>query len=158
MGDPFKLTFTDPDELEALVEEYFQSRWKTRVIKQRDREGGFIEFEEEYQLPPTMAGLARHLGVVRSTLWNYVRGQSKNTDNIRPVVVRALNRIAEFAEEGLYTREGVTGARFTLEVNHGYGKEDTAGSGGFTQNITPPASIGSNAPLAIAKWEDDDDD
>lgn len=160
MADPFKIAFTDPVELEELIEDYFQSRWATRTIRQRGADGSTIEFTEDYQRPPTMAGLARHLGVVRSTLWRYMKEDGKDAP-MKPVIAAALNRIAEFAEEGLYTREGVTGARFTLEVNHGYGKEEDAGQGGgFIQNITPPATaIGHGAePLAIAKWDDDDDE
>jgi hypothetical protein len=69
--------------------------------------------------------------------------------------VRALNRIAEWSEEALYTREGVTGARFTLEVNHGYGREQGAGGGsGFMQQITPPRT--DTETRAIPKWDEED--
>jgi hypothetical protein len=154
MGKPFVLTFTDPVELEELVDEYFQSRWTTRTIRQNTKEG-VVEFEEEYMRPPTMAGLARHLGVVRDTLWRMQRDRGNDDDPIRPVIVRALNRIAEWSEEALYTREGVTGARFTLEVNHGYGREQGAGGGsGFMQQITPPRT--DTETRAIPKWDEED--
>jgi hypothetical protein len=158
MGKPFVLTFTDPDELEALIDEYFQSRWDTRHIisNERDENGDRIRIEEPFMRPPTMAGLARHLGVVRETLWHMQRrGRDDPEDLIQPVIARALNRIAEWSEEALYTREGVTGARFTLEVNHGYGREQGSGGGaGFSQNILPPRT--DTETRAIPKWDEED--
>jgi hypothetical protein len=158
MGKPFVLTFTDPEELEALIEEYFQSRWDKRYIisNERDENGDRIRIEEPFMRPPTMAGLARHLGVVRETLWHMQRrGRDDPEDLIQPVIARALNRIAEWSEEALYTREGVTGARFTLEVNHGYGREQGSGGGaGFSQNILPPRT--DTETRAIPKWDEED--
>ncbi len=155
MAKPFVLAFTDPAELEGLIEEYFESRWDTRTIRQHVRGGDPIEFEEKFMRPPTMAGLARHLGVVRGTLWNY-QARTEEDDPIRPVIARALNRIAEFAEEALYTREGNQGARFSLEVNHRYGKEEGGSEGGgFSQTVIAPA-VEKGEPLAIPKWGEQD--
>lgn len=142
--------WNDPAELEELIEDYFQSRWETRTIKQRAKDGSVIEFEEEYMRPPTMAGLARHLGVVRKTLLNYAE-----RDEFTPLLAHAKNRVAEWWEEGLAVREVSNGARFALEANHGYGREDQeSGSGAaFTQNVIPPASA--ETIKAIPKWEDD---
>lgn len=155
MAKPFVLAFTDPDELEALVEEYFQSRWDTRYIisNERDENGERIRIEEPFMRPPTMAGLARHLGVVRATLWRYQQGN--DDDPMKPVIARALNRIAEFNEEALFTRDGVTGARFTLEVNHGYGRETGGGGAGFQQQILPPRTS-TETPQAIPRWDEED--
>lgn len=156
MAEPFVLAFTDADDLARRIEEYFDSRWQTRTITQRDREGKTIEFEEEYMRPPTMAGLAQHLGVVRATLWRHHR--HGDNDDIKLVIARALNRIAEFAEEALYTKEGVTGARFALEVNHGYGREEPDGAAaGFRQVVISPA-VEADEPLAIPKWGDPEED
>lgn len=89
------------------------------------------------------------------TLWRYMRKGEE--DPCYPVLARALSRVAEFAEEALYTREAATGARFALEVNHGYGREEgAAGGGGFVQNIIPPSST--DQPTAIPKWGDPDED
>lgn len=143
--------WTDPAELEGLIEDYFRSRWETRKIKQRGADGKTVEFEEDYMRPPTMAGLARHLGVVRNTLLNY-----SERDEFAPLLAHAKNRVAEWWEEGLAAREVSNGARFALEVNFGYGREDQEGGTGaaFTQNVIPPAT--SEDLKAIPKWEEDD--
>lgn len=102
-----------------------------------------------------MAGLAGHLGVVRMTLWGY-RKRAEPDDPLLPVLARALNRIADWTEEALYTREASTGARFALEVNHGYGREmeeaadDKTGS--FNQIVIAPADETSRK--AVPKWKD----
>lgn len=157
MADPFKLAFTDPEAMQAQVDEYFLSRINTRTIKQRTNNGETVEFEEEYMRPPTMAGLAGYLGVVRTTLLNYrKRGQEdEDPHNIGPVVARALNRLAEWTEEALYNREASNGARFALEVNHKYGKEEGGGGGGFNQTVIAPV-VNAEQPLAIPVWGGDD--
>lgn len=139
------------DEVNQQIEEYFQSRWEKRTIKQRQSDGSTTEFEEEYMRPPTMAGLALALGVDRNTLINYAE-----RDEFRIVLTRAKTRIAEFAEEALYTREAATGARFALEVNHRYGREETAQGAEFVQNVIAPAQPGQTV-LAVAKWEPGED-
>jgi hypothetical protein len=157
MAEAFKLAYDDAETLQAGVDDYFENLWETRTIKQRTGGGETTEFEEKYMRPPTMAGLARHLGVIRVTLWRYGRDEHSNA-TLKPVIAGALNRIAEFAEEALYTREGNQGAKFSLEMNHRYGREDEgANAGGFTQNIIIPASIESTAPLAIPEWGEDEE-
>lgn len=152
------LAFTDPDDLEQRIEEYFQSRTRKRKIYPRDGD----PYEEEYQVPPTMAGLALALGTTRQTLLAYGRGDEPRDPAFVPIVARAKMRIAEFAEEALYVREASNGAKFALEVNHGYGREDReAGTGeGFAVQVIPPAT--DEAMKAIPKWkpegEDDDEE
>lgn len=143
----------DPEHLQTLVDEYFDSRWATRKFHGKDANNNPINWEETYQLPPTLAGLAEHLGVVRRTLFNY-----RERDGFAPVIARAKNRIAIFAEEALYTREGSNGAKFALEVNHKYGREDEGEGGtgdGFNLNIIPPAA--EETARAIPKWSEDDE-
>lgn len=102
--------------------------------------------------PPTMAGLALALNTTRMTLLNY-----KGREEFFPVIHRALTRIAEFAEEALYTRDGVTGARFSLEVNHRYGREDDGRvEGGFNQLVISPAIEADRK--AIPKWNEETDE
>lgn len=147
--------FTDPDALEELIEDYFESRMATRTITVYEH-GQKKVMTEPYMRPPTMAGLARHLGVVRATLWR--AGTIGDEENpFKPVIARALNRLAEWTEEALYSRETATGARFALEVNHGYGKEgEGTTEGAFVQNVIAPAApeIGT----AIPKWSEPDGD
>lgn len=140
------------DDLEARIEEYFQSRWTKRKITQRNPDGTKLEFEEDFMRPPTMAGLALALNCDRQTLINY-----RELDEFRPVIARALHRIAEYAEEALYGRETVTGARFSLEVNHRYGREAEQGAGaGFQQTVIAPAPA--DTMKAIPKWKPEETD
>lgn len=153
MADPFVLAFTDPVELQEQIEEYFESLQSERILTQWDH-GKKIEIREPFMKPPTMAGLAEHLGVVRRTLLNY-RKRAEPGDLISPVITRALNRIAAWNEEALYYRETVTGAQFSLRVNHGY--EDESEHGGaerFEMKVIPPAS--GEARKAVPKWEGDE--
>ena len=153
MAQQGKLAFTDPAALEAIIEEYFASRWETRKMRTKGADGEWVEWEERYQRPPTMAGLSLAVGLTRKGLLNYYE-----RDGFTPILSRARARIAEFAEEALYTREASNGARFALEVNHRYGREDdTEGGegGGFVMKVIAPPTDGHM--LAIAKWEPKDD-
>jgi hypothetical protein len=141
------LAFTDPDEMERQINAYFDGLIQTRKMKTRAADGSIVEWEETYHRPPTMAGLALALNMTRVGLMNY-----RERDGFLPVLSRAKGRIAEFAEEALYTREASNGARFALEVNHGYGREDGDGDGdgAFVMKIIAPTGAQN---LAIAKWE-----
>lgn len=159
MAQRFILAFTDPIDLETRIQEYFDGLevWKEEIVT-RIEDGGEVQITRPYLAqvrPPTLAGLARHLGVVRRTLYNYqVRGEADEDDAIAPVIGRALNRIAEWNEEALYTRDGHRGAAFALEVNYRYGREEGSGTGTpFRQIITPPAPT--DQATAIPKWESD---
>ncbi len=157
MAERGTLALTDPDEVQERIEEYFQSRWATRKIKQ-NLNGKQVEIEEQYMRPPTMAGLALALDVTRTTLLFYGQGKGARDDRLIPIIARAKARIAEFAEEALYTREANQGAKFALEVNHGYGREDQGGGagGGLEVNVIPPAE--GKALEAIPKWQPEGDD
>lgn len=148
------LAFTDPEELEQRIEEYFQSRVRKRKIYPRDGD----PYEEEYQVPPTMAGLALALDTTRQTLLAYSRGDEPRDPAFVPIIARAKMRIAEFAEEALYVREASNGAKFALEVNHGYGREDREGGtgDGFEVKVIPPAY--GEAIRAIPKWQPEGED
>ena len=148
------LAFTDPEALEERINEYFQSRVRKRKIYPRDGD----PYEEEYQVPPTMAGLALALDTTRQTLLAYGRGDEPRDPAFVPIIARAKMRIAEFAEEALYVREASNGAKFALEVNHGYGREDREGGTGegFAVQVIPPAA--GEQLKAIPKWQPEGDD
>lgn len=148
------LAFTDPEELEQRIEEYFDSRWSTRTITAKDG----TTWDEPYMRPPTMAGLALALDTTRQTLLAYSRGDGPRDPAFVPIIARAKMRIAEFAEEALYVREASNGAKFALEVNHGYGREDREGGtgDGFEVKVIPPAY--GEAIKAIPKWQPEGDD
>jgi hypothetical protein len=75
-----------------------------------------------------------------------------------PIIARAKGRIAEWWEEALANREASNGAKFALEVNHGYGREDREGGTGegFAVQVIPPAE--GEQLKAIPKWKPEGDD
>jgi len=150
--------FTDPQELEERIDDYFRSLWQTRKMRSKGEDGKWVEWEEEYQRPPTMAGLALALDVTRVTLLHYGRGDTNRDPSFIPIIARAKTRIAQFAEEALYVREASNGAKFALEVNHGYGREDRDGGtgDGFHVLTIPPGS--QDDLKAIPKWHPEGDD
>ncbi len=88
---------------------------------------------------------------------HYGRGDGDRDPAFIPLIAQAKARIAEFAEEALYTREANVGARFALEVNHKYGREleGQEETGEFTMNVLPPAQ--GQDLKAIPKWSEEDD-
>jgi hypothetical protein len=154
MADRGRLAFNSPEELEEAILDYFSGLqiWHDEHVVRGEGENR-EEFTRKVLIkdaPPTVAGLARHLGVVHRTLRNY-----KHRDEFAAVIARALNAIAEYAETRLYDKSGSNGARFALEVNHGYGIEDEHGADGeaFQMNVIAP---GGEAALAIPKFEEED--
>lgn len=150
MAQRGRLAFTDPKDLERRIERYFDGLWQERIIYHKDG----TETREPFMRPPTMAGLALALGTTRQTLLNYSTGAGERDASFVPIIERAKMRIAEFAEEALYTREASTGAQFALRVNHGYGATETASGDAFEMKVIPPSQ--GEAVAAIPKWTEDD--
>lgn len=150
---------TDPEEVRQAVEDYFEGLWKIRTIT-TTVDGQKQTHEEPFMFPPTMAGLGLALGLSRQSLLAYGRGDGTRDRRIVSIIAGAKARIAEFAEQALYTRDGGRGAQFALAVNHRYGREDEASTGAesFVQNIIPPAVIEGGAGRAIPVWGDDDEE
>lgn len=94
MARPLK--YKTPEDLESAVYEYFQKR------------GG------EGQKPPTISGLALHLGFEdRQSIYDY-----KERPKFSHIIKKALLLIEDYAESVLLGEEGVkTGAIFWLK-NH----------------------------------------
>lgn len=153
MASAGKLALTDAAKVERQIEEYFQSRMRKRYIPVGKVDGEMIYEAEEYMAPPTMAGLALALGVTRTTILHYSKGEGNRDESLIPIIARAKGRIAEWWEEALATREASTGAQFALRVNHRYGVEDEGGGtgDGFQVQVIPPAS--SEDLQAIPKWQ-----
>lgn len=158
MAERGKLALTDPEEVEAQIEAYFLSRMRKRYVPTGKVDGQLIYEAEEYMAPPTMAGLALALGVTRTTILYYSKGEGKRDERLIPIIARAKGRIAEWWEEALANREASNGAKFALEVNHGYGREDREGGTGegFTTQVIPPAA--GEQLKAIPKWKPEGDD
>ncbi len=101
--------------MQEIIDQYFRDCEGTPL---RD-ETGEIVFDKYGQpvitgeRPPTVTGLALALGFTsRQALLNY---QSK--DGFVDTVTRAKSRIEAYAEERLFDRDGVNGAKFSLSNN-----------------------------------------
>jgi len=125
--------WTDPAELEALINEYFD----TRIV------------EGMPPRPATTTGLARRLGITRKTLINYA-----HRDEFTLVLQRARDRIEEFAEEALFYSQSNRGARFSLEVNFGWSDRHLEGE--TTEGLTMKQIAPDPQKLAIVKFEEED--
>ena len=111
-GKPLKIT--DPKQLQKAIDNYL----KYCFIPKSDENGGFCKDADgniiyEVLRPPTMTGLANALNLSRSTLLDY-KAKAEYSDSI----TRARRIIEQFAEEHLYSRESVQGAKFALINNH----------------------------------------
>lgn len=103
------------EEIEQKIEAYFKS-CEGEPLK--DRDGTVLT--DKYgapiivgRKPPTITGLALALGFsTRQSLLNY-QGKKEFVDTI----TRAKSFVEKYAEERLFDREGVQGAKFSLINN-----------------------------------------
>ena len=133
MGRPKK--FESVDELEDMIQAYFQScflpkTYEKKIAEKGDEGEDVVSYEtrpvlnkhgEEvfYQIRPfTVTGLALALDTTRETLLDY----EKNPENAdySDTIKRAKQRIHNYAEEFLFNGKNVTGAIFNLKNNWGY--------------------------------------
>lgn len=119
--------YETPEDMQVKINEYFQ---KCEGEYLKDGEGNQVldKYSKPIVInsrPPTVTGLALALGFSsRQALLNY---QVK--DEFNYTITRAKAYIEQYAEERLYDREGVQGAKFNL-INNFKGwsespKEDT---------------------------------
>jgi hypothetical protein len=133
------------EEFQSMIDEYFEGLWDERKFYGRDGQS----WTEPFMRPPTMAGIALHIGTTRRTLIRYM----KDPENpCHATLSRALERIADYAEQALYDKNSTSGAQFTLRVNHKYGEEEEERGEGFSQVVTTPAPA--DSARAIPKWDD----
>lgn len=107
--------YKTPEEMQKVIDAYFA---ECEGVYVRDKEGN-IETDKygdpitTKQRPLTITGLALALGfTTRQSLLNY-EGDPKFLDTIK----RAKTRIEQYAEERLFDKEGVNGAKFNLSNN-----------------------------------------
>lgn len=134
-GSGRKPKFRSAEELEKKIEDYFEGREGKVAIDPksgeplRDKWGEVIIDGEK---PPTMTGLARALGF--SSRKGLARYQGKK--EFEMLIRDARMRVEEYSESRLYDRDGVNGAKFNLEVNFGWGKDEECETGtGAAVNI-----------------------
>lgn len=118
-----ELKFSDPTELQKKIDEYFEK------IDEPDEEGD--------KRPPTLSGLALHLGTTRVTLSEYINAAQNDDGNGKKakcgeLLVMAKARIECYLEERLLTGYS-KGLEFVLQNGyHGWGsKQQVTVSGGM---------------------------
>ena len=106
----YKLIQTE-EELQKRIDEYFASCMARRYNENTMRE------ETIWVVPPTMAGLARALGISVATLRNY-----RHSEDYGPIIQRARGIITEYLETGmLIPGNNPRGYEFQLKnANQGY--------------------------------------
>lgn len=106
--------FGSPEELQAKIDQYFDL-CKGKLAT--DSFGNPIVDKHFKPVilgarPPTVCGLAHHLGISRRSLLNY-----KSRPTFEYIVGRARLRIEMYTNERLFDREGYSGARFVIATS-----------------------------------------
>lgn len=123
-----KYKWRSPKQLQALVDEYFDSCYGP---VRNPKTGGFYENEDGTltigQIKPfTISGLALYTHIETQTLREYKKetidslGWPTDTDYDGPqyseIMLEAVKRVENYAEERLYDRDGFGGGRFVLNA------------------------------------------
>ncbi len=106
------LAFNSPEELEAVIAEYFD--FCDNRIQQVFSPKADAVIEVISPAPYTMSGLARRLGLDRKTILNY-----SNKEEFFPTIKAARERVQEDVETRLMEKQA-TGAIFNLKNNFGW--------------------------------------
>lgn len=130
--------WNNPEQLKELINEYFESCYGPI----RDGKGGFYTNPDGSLVigqckPFTVSGLALYTHVDTSTLRRYkassidALGVPVEDDYEGPsyseLMLEAVKRIENYAEERLYDRDGFGGGRFVLDAAFGWqGKKEAA--------------------------------
>lgn len=103
------------EEMQEKIDEYFKNCEGT-VLKDSDGETVFDKYGQPIIVgakPPTITGLALALGfATRKSLLEY-QGKKEFVNTI----TRAKTRVEQYAEERLFDKDGVNGAKFSLANN-----------------------------------------
>ena len=150
------LLFKDVDALEMKVQKYFDEQ-DPHVITIMTATGHTATGETMFadrkilteQKPYTMSGLARSLGIDRKTLLNYSKKAA-----FFPTIEAARERVHEFAESQLYSRNA-TGAAFSLKNNFDWKDKSEVDHTSGGKEIPLLAGLASTAPLTIEDEADD---
>lgn len=117
--------FESADEMQKKIDVYFKSCEGHTLPDQngdpiRDKKGVTIIVDAH---PPTVTGLALALGfATRKSLLDY---QARNKEFLN-TIQRAKLRVEQYAEERLFDRDGVNGAKFSLQHNFGWREEENS--------------------------------
>ena len=126
--DPFKtnrgkpMRYDTPEKLQEAINSYFNSCFGPGYYKGKpilDANGEHVIVQTT---PFTISGLARHLGINKTTLLDYDVNAKIGLipREYADIILDAKLRIQEYAEKRLYDRDGSSGARFVLEAGFGW--------------------------------------
>lgn len=114
--------YQSAEEMQQKIDAYFKACAGHTPLDQngnpiRDKNGVTIIVDAH---PPTVTGLALALGfATRKSLLDYqAKKEFVNT------IQRAKSRVEQYAEERLFDRDGVNGAKFSLQHNFGWREEE----------------------------------
>jgi hypothetical protein len=116
--------YQDYNKLNKAIDEYFESLFRPVIVfNKKDKTNEVLinpktnePYMEQFK-PATINGLVRALGFrSRQSLLDY----SEKDDNFMDAIMRAKQRVEEYAEERLYDKDGCNGAKFTLINNFGW--------------------------------------
>ena len=115
--------YDTPESLQRHIDGYFRSC----MSPARDKNGELILDEKGNKImvqskPYTVSGMARYLGITTSTLKSY---KVKSLAGLIPpeyaeIIISARQKIEEFAECQLYTKDGNKGGQFVLQAAFGW--------------------------------------
>lgn len=113
--------FTSAEEMQKAVDAYFtdcagrmMEDQDGRLVMDKNGRPILIDFH-----PPTITGLALALGFsTRKSLLDYQRKPM-----FCDVVTIAKSRVEQYAEESLFDRESLSGAKFSLLCNFGWAQD-----------------------------------
>ena len=133
-------TYKTVEEMQSRIDAYFNSCYGEYIT---DDEGNLMTDKQGYPVmtkprPLTITGLALALGFSgRQALLNY-EDKPKFMDTIK----RAKSRIEQYAEERLFDKDGVNGAKFNLSNNFkGWSEKQQIDS---NVNLSPVVFTGSD--------------
>ena len=108
-------TYKTPGEMQAKIDAYFNSCYGEYIT---DDEGNLMTDKHGHPVmskprPLTITGLALALGFNgRQALLNY-----EDKDEFMDTIKRAKAKVEQYAEERLFDKDGVNGAKFNLSNN-----------------------------------------
>jgi len=103
------------EELEAVIEDYFDSCWVDKVTETTDKDGKCTMSTVRYQARPyTVTGLALHLNLTRKGLIDY-----QGREEFSHTITRAKSKVEMGYEEALFGKSA-NGVSFGLKENFGW--------------------------------------
>ena len=128
-GRPKK--YNSNEELEKVINDYFESCFEPIINKfgelVLDSNGKMIKKQVK---PFTIGGLANALDMTRQSILNYAK-----KEEYFDTIMRAKRKCEVYAEERLFDKDGINGAKFTLINNFENWRERTEQHSNIDQNL-----------------------